>query len=131
MVRKWIVIVCIAVLLVVGGVCETKYTQKSLCWLIESVEALEVDMKNSKDNIDEQVLIKQAKMIDSEWDNRLDKLKCLVWHSSVKDIETGLARIIVYMEENDFTEAYAESEALIDYAKHYLDDFKITLPNIL
>ena len=131
MVKRWIIIICIAILLVVGGILETKYTQDSLCWLIESVQDLEQDLKANKEGIDSKAYIKKANAIDDEWDHKLDVLKCLVWHSCVKDIEIGLARIVVYIEENDFTEAYAECESLIDYAKHYLDDFKITLENIL
>ena len=131
MVKRWIVILCIAVVLVVGGIVETKYTQNSLDWLINSVEVLENELKQNKDNINSKILLERANAIDNEWDNKLDKLKCLVWHSCVKDIEIGLARIVVYMEENDFTEAYAECASLIDYARHYLDDFMITLENIL
>ena len=131
MVKRWIIILCISVILVVGGIVETKYTQDSLYWLIESVEELELDLKANKDEIDADAYVKKANAIDDKWDKKLNVLKCLVWHSCVKDIEIGLARIVVYIEENDFTEAYAECESLIDYANHYLDDFKITLENIL
>lgn len=131
MVKRWIIILGIAIALIVGGILETKYTQNSLCWLISSVEELETNLKANKEDIDSKALVDKANAIDSEWDKKLDNLKCLVWHSCVKDIEIGLARIVVYMEENDFTEAYAECASLIDYAKHYLDDFKITLENIL
>ena len=48
----------------------------------------------------------------------------------IKDIEVALARIAVYVEENDFTEAYAETASLIDYVAHYLDDFRVSTENI-
>ena len=131
MVKRWIVILMISILLVLGGVIETRYTQNSLSWLINSLESLEIELTENKDKIDQEPLIDKVYAIDSDWDERLDILKCLVWHSGVKDIEIGLSRIAVYVEENDYTEAYAECAALIDYAAHYLDDFKITLENIL
>ena len=49
---------------------------------------------------------------------------------NIKDVEIGLARISVYIEENNYTEAYAEIAALIDFSAHYLDDFRISSENI-
>ena len=57
-------------------------------------------------------------------------LKCLIWHTGIKDVEIGLARISVYIEENDYTEASAEVLSLVDYLTHYSDDFRISWENI-
>ena len=65
-----------------------------------------------------------------EWDKKTRVLKCLIWHSGVKDVETGLARVSIYVEENDYKEAAAELASLIDYCAHYLDDFHLSVENI-
>ena len=131
MVKRWIVMLIILVLLVAGGIVETSYTQNTFKWLVNSLESFEIEMIENKDKVDNQNLIKKIYNIDNEWNKRVKVLKCLVWHSGVKDIEVGLARVAVYVEENDFTEAYAECAALIDYSVHCLDDFMITVENIL
>ena len=55
---------------------------------------------------------------------------CSNSNTNIKDVEIGLARISVYIEENNYTEAYAEIAALIDFTAHYLDDFRISVENI-
>ena len=131
MVKRWIIMIVIFVALVVGGIIETTYTQNTFKWLVNSLEAYEIELIENKAKVDEQKLIEKIYNIDNEWNKRVKGLKCLVWHSGVKDIEVGLARVAVYVEENNFTEAYAETAALIDYSVHCLDDFMITIENIL
>ena len=57
-------------------------------------------------------------------------LKALIWHTGIKDIEVGLARIKIYTMQNDFKEASSELEGLIDYVEHYKEDFTLSLENL-
>lgn len=131
MVKRWIVMIVIALLLVVGGIAETSYTQKTIEWLINSMELFEVRLMECDENVNAESLVNEIYVIDNEWNRKVKILKCLAWHSGVKDIEIGLARIGIYVKENDKTEALAETASLIDYSAHCLQDFKITLENIL
>jgi hypothetical protein len=131
MVKRWIVMIVIALLLVVGGIAETTYTQNTIKWLINSMEMLEIGLMECDKDVNSKELINEIYYIDNEWNRKVKILKCLAWHSGVKDIEIGLARIGIYVKENDKTEALAETESLIDYSSHCLKDFKITLENIL
>ncbi len=131
MVKRWIVMAVIAVALGVGCFFESRYINKSFAWLINSLESLQIELTESKDKIDTENFTDKAYGIHEEWHDKVNVLKCLIWHTWVKDIELGLARIAVYVEENDYTEAYAEIASLIDYCAHYSDDFKISLENVL
>ena len=131
MVKRWIFVFIIIVILSCGCVMESKFLNKSFSSLINSLETLQIDLAESKDDIDDEKFIKQAHSVHEEWHKNLKVLKCLIWHAWVKDIEIGLARIAVYVSENNYTEAYAEIAALIDYASHYIKDFKISLENVL
>ena len=130
MVKKWIIMVTLSILLVVGCVFESIYVNKSFEWLINSLESLQITIAENKDKIDEDSIIKKSYQIHDVWHKKAKVLKCLVWHTGIKDVETGFARISVYIEENDYTEAYAEIATLIDYTAHYLDDFRISTENI-
>ena len=68
--------------------------------------------------------------IHDDWHKRIGVLKCLIWHTGIKDVEVGLAKISVYVEENEYTDAFSEIASLIDYLAHYLDDFRISAENI-
>ena len=130
MVRKWIIVIIITITLVFGCVFESSYVNSSISNLINSLETLQIEIKESKEKIDTDTLIEKSYEIHNKWHKKLAKLKCLLWHTGLKDIEVGLARIAVYIEENDYTESYAEIASLIDYLAHYLDDFKVSLDNI-
>ena len=130
MVKKWIVMICLAIILAFGCVFESKYIHSSMGSLINSLETLQIKITETKDKIDDEKLIAEAYSLHNEWHEKVSTLKCLIWHSGLKEIEINFARIAVYIEENDYTEAYAEIACLIDYIAHYLDDFKITLDNI-
>ena len=123
--------IVLTVLLIVGCVFETHYVNNSLKWLINSLETLQIEITENKEKIDTKEIIDKSYAIHESWHEKVKSLKCLVWHTGIKDAEIGLARISVYIEENDYTEAYAEVASLIDYSAHYLDDFKISVENIL
>lgn len=131
MVKKWIFMILLSALLVAGCVYESVYINKSFNWLINSLETLQIELTENKEKIDNEDLISKSYSIHENWHKRVKNLKCLIWHTWVKDVEIGLARISVYVEENDFTEAYAELASLIDYCAHYSDDFKISKENVL
>lgn len=130
MVKRWIVMVVIMIALGVGCFLENRYINKSFNWLINSLESLQIELTENQEKIDTEKLIDDAYSIHEEWHEKVIVLKCLIWHTWVKDIELSLAKIAVYVEENDFTEAYAELASLVDYCAHYSDDFKISLENV-
>lgn len=130
MVKKWIFMVLLTIMLVVGCVLESYYVNKSFDWLINSLETVQIQLTENKDKIDTDDLIEKVYDLHNEWHKKVKLLKCLIWHTNIKDVEVGLARISVYVEENNYTEAYAEIASLIDFSAHYLDDFRISTENI-
>ncbi len=130
MVKRWIIMITLSVILIVSCVIETTYVNNSFDWLINSMETLQIEITENKEKIDTKEIIDRAYGIHENWHKKVKVLKCLIWHTGIKDVEIGLARIAVYIEENDYTEAYAEIASLIDYAAHYLDDFEISVDNI-
>jgi len=130
MVKKWIVILSIIVFLVVGCIIEYKYINNAFEYLhnnlINYQELLDID----KENINTQDNVKYISNLHNNWHNKYKVLKSLIWHSGIKDIEVGLSRIKTYTQENDYTEAKAELQALIDYIRHYSEDFTFSLENL-
>lgn len=122
--------VLIASALIVGCIFENRYINNSFNWLINSLETFQIEITENKDKIDTEELVSKAYKIHEDWHEKLKVLKCLIWHTWVKDIELSLAKIAVYTEENDYTESYAELASLIDYCAHYSDDFKVSYENV-
>lgn len=131
MVKKWITMIAIFILLIISFILESNYINSSLGELINSLETLQIELTENKDKINSEELIAKSYELHNSWHEKSKMLKCFVWHSGLKDIEVGLARISVYIEENEYTESYAEIASLIDYLAHYKDDFSISLDNIM
>lgn len=130
MVKKWIIMIILSIILVVGCLLESNYVNKSFDWLINSLETIQIEITENKDKIDTEKFISDIYNLHNDWHKKVKLLKCLIWHTNIKDVEIGLARISVYIEENNYTEAYAEIASLIDFSAHYLDDFRISTENI-
>ena len=130
MVKKWVVMILLSAMLVVGCILESMYVNKSFDWLINSLETIQIELTENKEKIDAKKFIDDIYSLHNNWHKKVKVLKCLIWHTNLKDVEIGLARISVYIEENDYTEAYAEIASLIDFTAHYLDDFRISVENI-
>ena len=122
--------ILLSIILVVGCVFESVFVNKSFDWLINSLETLQIELTENKESIDDEKFVNDIYNLHNSWHKKVKVLKCLIWHTNIKDVEIGLARISVYIEENNYTEAYAEIAALIDFSAHYLDDFRISTENI-
>ncbi len=131
MVKQWIFMVVLSIILALGCIFESTYINNSFKWLVNSLETLQIDVTEKQEQLDTEELIASAYSIHENWHKKLNALRCLVWHTWLKDIEVGLARIAVYIEENNYTETYAELASLIDCCAHYLDDFNVSLANVL
>ena len=130
MVKKWIIMISLSIILTFACISESFYVNKSFDWLINSLETIQIDLTENKEKIDSEKFIGDVYELHNTWHEKVKVLKCLIWHTNIKDVEVGLARISVYVEENNFTEAYAEIASLIDFTAHYLDDFRVSLENI-
>lgn len=131
MVRKWIIILTIAVALVIGCVWETKFVNDSFDELVDNLYIYQTMLEKSGENIN---TVDNIAFIDGLHDNfhQTEKvLKALIWHTGLKDVEVGMSRILTYVQENDKTEALVETNALIDYCEHYSLDFSLLPENIL
>lgn len=132
MVKKWIIMLVIIAILVVGCVLESNYVNNAFIFLEESLVSFkEFVEKTPEEELGCEENVKEVATLHDEWHGKLSGLKCLIWHSGVKDVEVGLSRIQTYIKENDKTETLAELNSLIDYLKHYSEDFTITIENIL
>lgn len=132
MVKKWIIIIFIVALLGVSCVLENNYINNSFMFIEEKLLGFKTTIENlDEENIDSNTNVEYIENLHEQWHGKLKGLKCLIWHSGIKDVEVGLSRIKTYTKENDKTETLAEINSLIDYIQHYSEDFTISIENIL
>ena len=131
MVKKWIIILTIFVGLVLTCVWESSFINNSFENMIDRIICYKQMLYASKDNISTAENLEYLEFLHDDFHQKEKVLKNLIWHTGLKDIEVSISRIMIYVEENDFTEAMTETNALIDYCKHYQRDFDLSLENIL
>ena len=131
MVKKWIVIVSIMILLIAGCIVENTYISDSFKSFHKRLETAKVMLKEDDGAIDNEENINFLESIETDWDKNIIGLKSVIWHTGLKEIEIGLSRVITYTEENNFTEAITELNAILDYLDTYSGEFRLSLENLL
>ena len=130
MVKRWFVIIFIITLLTSGCILESIYTNNAFDFLENELKIVASSLEKDKENIDTEENIKLIEKLHEKWHDKLKVLRCVIWHSSNKDIENGISRAEQYIKENNYVEAVVEINALISYSHHYSEDFKISLENV-
>jgi len=118
------------VLLIVSCILENFYITNSFNRLDEKLVIAKQMLEEDDGAIDNEENIKYLKSIENDWDKNIKGLKSVIWHTGLKEIEIGLSRVITYTEENNFTEAMTELNAVRDYLDTYEDEFKLSLENL-
>ena len=131
MVKKWIIIMFIILLLVAGCIVETTYVEGSFHSFEKRLNQAKVMLKEDDGAIDNEENISFLKDLENDWDKNILGLKSVIWHTGLKEIEIGLSRVITYTEENNFTEAMTELNAILDYLDSYTSDFHLSIENLL
>ena len=130
MVKKWITIGILSVIIAISCVLEYRFVNNSFEELKTKLENFKTMLDEDTEHIDTEENIMYVENLHKHWHKKTAVLKALIWHTGIKDIEVGLSRIKTYTSENDYTEALAELDSLIDYVYHYASDFKLSLENL-
>lgn len=111
-------------------VLEYRFVNNSFEYLHGELVTFKQKLGEDKENINTEENVLFVENLHKNWHKKSNVLKALIWHTGIKDIEVGLSRIATYVSENDYTEALAETDSLIDYVMHYSSDFKLSIENL-
>lgn len=130
MAKKWIVVVTIIAALVIGCIIEYNFVNKTFDNMTSRFETVKTMLSQNQEHIDTAQILDYLEDLHDDFHKKEKVLKSLIWHTGLKDVEIGISRIISYAQNNEYVEAVAEANGLIDYCKHYGQDFKISWDNI-
>ena len=131
MTKKFIAILLMLLFVAGASIFESQYITRSFEELIGKLNDIKTELTLTPDDIDTPENIGKLIEIHEDWQDHTQILKFFVWHTGIKDVEVGLARITSYTEENNYTEAYVELNNLIDYCEHYKQDYSFSIQNII
>ncbi len=129
--KKLVGILILFAFIIAFGLFESIYITKTFTFLECQLKIVSEYLAENDEHIDNERNIAYLKNLHNEWQKKTKILKFFVWHTGIKDVEVGLSRITSYTEENNYTEAYVELNNLIDYSKHYKEDYRFSIQNIV
>lgn len=128
--KKLIAVIIFILIVICSGLIESNFIAKTFQFLEDELEHVMQMIAVDKENIDTEENINYMKNLHQQWKKKTKILKFFVWHTGIKEMEIGLARITSYIEENDYKETYVELNNLIDYSEHYKEDYRFSIENI-
>jgi len=130
MIKKWSIVIAILCALVVGCILEYRFVNNTFEEMTMHFENVLSMLDQNQEHIDNAELLDYLEKLHNDFHQKEKVLKALIWHTGLKDVEIGISRIITYAQNNEYVEAMAETNGLVDYCKHYGQDFKISWDNI-
>ena len=112
------------------SILESKYIENTFEAFEKDLLQFSAMLDKNEEEINSFENLQRIENLTQEWHKTAIKLKYLVWHTGIKDVEVGLSRIATYTLENDYAEAKAELNNLLDFTRHYSKDFKVLPENV-
>lgn len=126
----WISII-IVVLILIGDIFTTKYTNKSIETTTHSLSEIRKEMeKENKEDIDADKLKEQIKNIRDDWNKRHKKLAIYIEHDELEKIETDLAGLNGYLDKEEYGDSMAQLDISVYVLEHIKNKTVLSLINI-
>lgn len=126
----WISIIIVVVILI-GDIFTTKYTNKSIETTTHSLSEIRKEMeKENKEDIDADKLKEQIKNIRDDWNKRHKKLAIYIEHDELEKIETDLAGLNGYLDKEEYGDSMAQLDISVYVLEHIKNKTVLSLINI-
>ena len=112
------------------SILESKYIENTFETFEKDLLEFSAMIDKDTENTNSFENLQHIECLTQEWHKTATKLKYLVWHTGIKDVEVGLSRIATYTAENNYTEVKTELNNLLDFTRHYSKDFKVLPENV-
>ena len=130
MLKKWAIVLFIVASLIVGCALEYRFVNGTFEDMTLHFEHVQTMLEENQSHVDTQEILNYLDDLHDDFHEKEKVLKALIWHTGLKDVEIGISKIAAYAKNNNFDEAIAETKSLVDYCRHYGQDFKLSWENI-
>jgi hypothetical protein len=124
--QKVIIIICIIVL-IVGGVSEIKYLQKSSTYLSSDMDYI----KNAIDNDNYALAKEQVEKSYEMWDKSKNMWNIFIIHDEIDNIEEAIIELKEYISFENKEECIVAIEKIKKYLDHTVNRQELKIDNVL
>lgn len=126
----WISIIIVVVILI-GDIFTTKYTNEAIETTTHSLSEIRKEMeKENEEDIDADKLKEQIKNIRDDWNKRHKKLAIYIEHDELEKIETDLAGLNGYLDKEEYGDSMAQLDISVYVLEHIKNKTVLSLINI-
>ena len=119
-------IICIAII-VVGGICEYKYFEKSSIFLSSDMDYIE----NAIENENYELANKQIEQTYNSWENTKTIWNIFISNEEIDNIDDAMAELKKYSEYEEQEESLVAVEKIKSNLQHAVKRQKLRIDNIL
>ena len=119
-------IICIAIILV-GGICECKYFEKSSIYLSSDMDYIE----NAIENENYELANKQIEQTYNSWENTKTIWNIFISNEEIDYIDNAMAELKKYSEYEEQEESLVAVEKIKSNLQHTVKRQKLRIDNIL
>ncbi|MBE5750003.1 MAG: DUF4363 family protein [Clostridiales bacterium] len=125
MVRSIISMLCVAVLLVVGAIFESRFINNQFDDFHDVLEVL-YEKIDDKDATQDDVYA-----VQENWLNKKKNLHAFIPHTEIKEVDLWLAETVTLVRDKEWTDAISKVEVLIELSEQIPKTFRLAFENIL
>lgn len=116
---------CVAVLLVVGAIFESKFINNQFDDFHDVLEVL-YEKIDDKDATQDDVYA-----VQENWLNKKKNLHAFIPHTEIKEVDLWLAETVTLVRDKEWTDAISKVEVLIELSEQIPKTFRLAFENIL
>lgn len=130
--KETIICIIIVITIIVGNTITQKYTVESVQELSDNLENLKKDISNleQQEHLKIQEASNKINQIESNWEERHDKLAYFIEHDELEKVETNLTALKSFIETNEYPEAISELDKAMFLLDHIEDKYAFNLQNV-
>ena len=125
MVKSLLSILCVALVLIAGGIFEDYYVHKEFREFNKVLQVLyeKVDTESA--------VMEDVYAVQDNWLNKKKNLHAFIPHTEIKEIDLWLSEAVTLVRDKEWSDAISKIEVLIELTEQIPKTFEISFQNIL
>ena len=130
MLKEIVIIITIIVVIFIGNTITQKYTTQAIEEMTNILNNVRQEIFESKENIDVNKIEEEIENINTQWENKHEKLAYYIEHDELEKVETNLTGLKGEIEAKEYGDVMSRLDQSIFLLEHIEDKYAFNLQNV-
>ena len=130
MLKEIVIIITIIVVIFIGNTITQKYTTQAVEEMTNILNNVRQEIFESKENIDVNKIEEEIENINTQWENKHEKLAYYIEHDELEKVETNLTGLKGEIEAKEYGDVMSRLDQSIFLLEHIEDKYAFNLQNV-